>query len=182
MTALMPVLAHVGHNDPSASGFAAGFVHPWLGLDHLLAMIAVGLLAVMIRDKRAVWLVPVTFVGCLIAGGLVAWLGAPLPGVEYFIAASVVVLGVAIAAWKNVTLAPAMGLVGLAAVFHGYAHVAEMHGHILAYGAGMTIATAMLHALGVGLGLAMLKSKSTVPVRIAGGAIAAVFAITLLPM
>lgn len=182
MHALFPLIAHVGHNDPHASGFLAGLTHPWFGLDHLLAMVAVGLLAVLAKDKRALWLVPACFVGGLVAGGLGAFVGMPLPGVEYAIAASVIVLALAVAGWNNVKLTPAVALVALAGAFHGYAHVAEMVGHVLSYGAGMALGTALLHALGVAAGLAMIRLHSTAPVRVAGAAIAVVFALTLLPV
>lgn len=176
---ITPTLAHLGLH-PAHSGFTAGFAHPWFGLDHLLAMLAVGLLATLAVEKRAIWLVPTMFIAGLLGGGLLAYAGMPMPGVEYAIAASVIVLGLAVAAWKRVSLVPAVALVAVAGAFHGYAHVAEMTGHVLAYGAGMTIATALLHALGVSAGLAIIRLHSAAPVRLAGAAIAAAFALTLI--
>jgi urease accessory protein len=170
-----PVLAHTGAG--AASGMATGFGHPIGGLDHVLAMVAVGILAAQL-GSRAIWLVPAAFVAAMAAGGLLGVAGAALPFVEQGIAGSVVILGFVIAlGWRMPTTA-AMAMAGALAIFHGYAHVAEMpvDASGLAYGAGFALATALLHAAGVGFGVGARKiaaQLAPVAVRLAGGAIAA---------
>jgi len=148
----MPAFAHTGAG--TAHGFAVGFVHPLLGLDHLLAMIAVGLFAAS-RGGKALWLVPLAFVAMMIGGGALAMAGVQLPMVELGIALSVVVLGGAVALRLSLPLAGAMALVGAFALFHGHAHVAEMPAgaSLTDYAAGFVLATGLLHAAGLGLGL-----------------------------
>ena len=148
----MPALAHTGVG--ATSGLAAGFTHPLLGLDHLLAMIAVGLFAAS-RGGKALWLVPLAFVAMMAAGGLLAMAGIGLPMVELGIALSVVVLGAAVALRLSLPVAGAMALVGAFALFHGHAHGAEMPAgaSAMSYALGFVLATAMLHAVGVGIGL-----------------------------
>ncbi len=145
--ALVPTVAfaHPGHEGP---GLAAGFLHPLGGVDHIIAMVAVGLLAARLGG-RALWLVPASFVGTMTVAGL------GLPYVETGIALSVVVLGAVAAFGVAMPVAAAMGLVAFFAVFHGYAHGAEMPETAsgLAYGAGFVAATALLHGVGIGLGL-----------------------------
>jgi urease accessory protein len=145
---------HGGHD------FVNGWQHPFSGLDHLLAMVAVGLLAVRIGG-RALWLMPGAFLGSMVLGGIVAALGVPLPGVEFGIAASVLVLGLLIAVTKVVPLTYGAALVALFAFFHGHAHASEMAtgGSLAAYAAGFVLATAVLHAAGV-LGGQLLVRKS----------------------
>jgi len=170
----VPAFAHTGAG--TAAGFAAGFTHPLFGLDHMLAMVSVGLFAAMI-GQRALWLVPAAFVAMMAAGGALAWAGLGLPLVETGIALSVIVLGAAVALNRSLPVAAAMALVGLFAVFHGHAHVAEMptSGSAAGFAIGFLLATAMLHAAGVGLGLvAGLGGRNTarLAVRTAGGAVA----------
>lgn len=144
--------AHVGVGD--ASGFAHGFMHPIGGIDHILAMVMVGLFAAQLGG-RAMWLVPAAFVGVMAVGGVVGFSGIELPFVELGIGLSIVVLGAAVAFGLKPVVAAAMGLVGFFALFHGFAHGAEMPDSVagLAYGAGFVVATALLHAAGLGLGL-----------------------------
>jgi urease accessory protein len=148
----MPALAHTGVG--ATSGLAAGFTHPLLGLDHLLAMIAVGLFAAS-RGGKALWLVPLAFVAMMAASGLLAMAGIGLPMVELGIALSVVVLGAAVALRLSLPVAGAVALAGVFALFHGHAHGAEMPAgaSALTYALGFVLATAMLHAVGVGIGL-----------------------------
>ena len=151
--ALIPTVAfaHPGHE---GAGLVHGFLHPLGGIDHIIAMVAVGLLAARLGG-RALWLVPASFVAAMTAAGLAASAGVALPYVEAGIAVSVVVLGAIAVFGMAMPVAVAMGLVGFFAVFHGYAHGAEMPETVsgLAYGAGFVAATAMLHGLGIGLGL-----------------------------
>jgi len=164
--------AHTGVG--ATSGFAAGITHPIFGADHLLAMIAVGLWAALLGG-RAMWLVPATFVGVMTAGGLLAMAGLGLPVVEVMILASVVVLGVLVAARVTVPTAAGMAVVAAFALFHGFAHGAEMPAAAsgLAYGLGFALATALLHAAGLAMGFAARALQSRPLVRIGGGAIAA---------
>ena len=167
-------LAHPGHD--GAPDLVHGFLHPLGGLDHILAMVAVGLFAVQLGG-RALWLVPATFVATMAAAGLAGMAGLEIPFVEAGIALSVLVLGAAIAVRLTVPVAVAMGLVAFFAIFHGYAHGAEMPETAsgFAYGAGFVTATALLHALGIGLGLALGRFADAVARRIAmiGGTAAA---------
>ncbi|HWD18612.1 MAG TPA: HupE/UreJ family protein [Verrucomicrobiae bacterium] len=160
--------AHVVPGSPHA--FHDGFTHPLTGLDHLLAMIAVGLWAAQQRG-RAVWLIPLTFVGVMALGGALGMAGAYLPGAELGIVASVLVLGGLIATMARFHPSLAMMVVGFFAMFHGYAHGREMPGATGAwtFSLGFLAATVLLHAAGLGLGFAM---KSQRAVRWAGAAIA----------
>ena len=177
------LLAHAGHGVAEGGSLAAGLLHPVLGLDHLLAMVASGLLAVRIGTKRALWAVPASFIGLMLAGGLLACAGVALPVAEWGIALSVVVLGLAVALLPRVSMLPAALLVGLFAVCHGHAHVAELGGHALVpYTAGFLLSTAGLHALAIAAGLGLARADKAVPVRIAGGAVAAMFCAMLLVM
>ena len=145
-------LAHTGHG--GAGGFAHGLIHPVGGLDHLLAMVAVGLHAALLGG-RALWLVPATFVTVMALGGAVGAAGYPLPYVEIGIALSVVVMGLAVALRVGLPTLAAMALVGLFAIFHGHAHGAEMSADAsgYAYAAGFMLTTALLHGAGIALGL-----------------------------
>ncbi len=160
--------AHTGLG--GADGLTAGFMHPILGPDHVLAMVAVGLFAALLGG-RALWAVPAAFVGMMLVGGALGLRGFAVPAVETGIGASVVVIGAAIALGWRWPVPAAMALVGAFAVFHGHAHGAEMdaaHGALL-YSLGFALATAVLHGAGIGLGL--LASRPGL-VRAAGAAIA----------
>jgi urease accessory protein len=145
-------LAHTGIGD--TSGFAHGFMHPLGGLDHLLAMILVGLFAYQVWG-RALWLVPLTFIAVMALGGFLGVAESPVPFIEIGIALSVVVLGAIVAFGIKPPVAAAMAIVGLFAIFHGHAHGAEMpmDASGVAYGLGFMLATALLHAAGVGIGM-----------------------------
>lgn len=163
--------AHPGH---PGHEFNDGLVHPITGLDHLLAMVAVGLLAVRIGG-RGLWLMPAAFLGSMLAGGLAATLGLPLPGGEYGIMASVLVLGLLVAWTRVAPLAVGAALVAGFAFFHGYAHAAEMvsGGSLAPYAAGFLLSTAVLHALGIACGMAAGRWASVRTVQWAGAAISA---------
>jgi urease accessory protein len=145
--------AHPGHD---GTDLVHGFLHPLGGVDHIIAMVAVGLLAARLGG-RALWLVPASFVIAMAAAGVAGMAGIALPYAEAGIAISVVVLGVVAVFGLAMPVAAAMGLVAFFAVFHGYAHGIEMPETAsgLAYGAGFVAATALLHAAGIGLGLAI---------------------------
>ena len=127
-----------------------------------------GLFAVQL-DGRARWLVPLSFVSVMIAGAALGMAGIEVPFVEVGIALSVVVLGLAVALRLHIPTAAAMGLVALFSIFHGHAHGAEMPESALglAYGAGIVLATALLHALGIALGLGIGKARTAVGQRTA---------------
>src|SRR6186997_3062529 len=148
-------LAHPGHD---AGGFAHGVMHPLGGLDHLLVMVAVGLYATL-PGRRALWLVPATFVGVMAIGGALGATGYPIPYAEIGIALSVMVLGLAVALRVSLPTLAAMALAGLFAIFHGHAHGTEMPADATAvsYSAGFMLATALLHGAGIAIGLAAGK-------------------------
>jgi urease accessory protein len=137
----------------STSAFSSGLAHPLFGLDHLVAMVAVGLLSVQIGG-RAIWYVPAAFVVVIGVGGAIGTAGIPLPQVEGVIALSVLALGAAIAAERAWPTALAMAFVAFFALFHGHAHGAEIPSLASpwAYVAGFMLATAFLHLVGVGIG------------------------------
>jgi urease accessory protein len=169
-----PAFAHTGVGTHS-HGFAAGFLHPLMGLDHMLAMLGVGVWAAQL-GKRATWLVPAAFVAVMVAGAGLALSGAALPMVEFGIAGSVLVIGALIAFGTRLPVGVAMGLVGLFALFHGHAHSTELPGfaHPAAYGAGFVAATALLHAGGVGIAWMVRRHAAKLPFRIAGAMMATV--------
>lgn len=172
---LFPGLAHAHTGVGDAHGLMHGFEHPIGGLDHVLAMVAVGLFAAVLGG-RALWAVPAAFVLTMAVGGLVGMSGFELPFVEIGIALSVVVLGLAVAFRVHLPTLAAMALVGFFAIFHGYAHGAEAPADAsgLGYALGFMLATALLHgagvALGLGLGRAGERSGGLV-LRAGGGAI-----------
>ncbi|MBE2216459.1 MAG: HupE/UreJ family protein [Opitutaceae bacterium] len=170
----VPMIAQAHTGVGHTHGFLAGAGHPVFGFDHVCAMIAVGLWAAQ-RGGRAIWAVPATFVAVMAAGGALGVAGVAVPLVEPGIVASVLILGLLIAAAVRLPVAVSALVVGLFAIFHGYAHGAEMPASTsgLAYGAGFMLATAALHLAGIGLGWAMVKSGREQFVRFAGGAIAA---------
>ncbi|MDP3123613.1 MAG: HupE/UreJ family protein [Thiobacillus sp.] len=140
--------AHTGSH--TVTGFVSGLTHPLLGLDHLLAMIAVGLWAAQ-QGGRALWAVPAAFVGAMVLGGSLALSGMALPHVETAIAASVLVLGLLIATRRQWTVPLGMALAAGFAVFHGYAHGLEMPqaASLMLYALGFVLATVFLHAAGI---------------------------------
>jgi urease accessory protein len=165
-------LAHTGAGE--AHGLVHGFMHPVGGLDHVLAMVAVGLFAAVIGG-RALWLIPASFVSFMLLGGVLGMTGVPVPFVEAGIALSVIVLGAAVAARWQAPLAVAMAMAAVFAVFHGHAHGAEMPvaASGASYALGFLSATAMLHAAGVGLGLGLARLIDSRVTRVGGAAIVA---------
>jgi urease accessory protein len=136
-----------------AVGFLTGFRHPISGLDHVLAMVAVGLWGAQLGSP-AIWTLPVAFPLVMAFGGMLGLMGVPLPGIEYGIAASAIALGAAVMfEWKP-PLALAAALVGVFAIFHGHAHGTELPPgqSAMLYSIGFVIATGCLHAVGIGIG------------------------------
>ncbi|MFA6971295.1 MAG: HupE/UreJ family protein [Gallionella sp.] len=168
---LLPSIAfaHVGISE--TSGFMHGLAHPFSGLDHVCAMLAVGLWAVQ-QGGRSVWAVPLTFVGVMALGGAMS--GISLPFVEQGIALSVLLLGVLIAASIRLPLWLGSALVGLFALWHGHAHGAEMPAQSAGflYGLGFMLATASLHGIGIAFGFGMQQLTRERVVQFAGAGIA----------
>jgi urease accessory protein len=169
---LVPALAHA-HPGHSMSSMAHGFSHPISGLDHLLAMLAVGLWAGQLGG-RARWQVPAAFLGVMILGGLLGMTGVSIPAIEQGIIASVLVLGVLIVAAVRLPVVLSMTIVGAFALFHGVAHGTEMPADAseLSYAGGFTITTALLHLAGLGVRMIASEARQLRFVRLAGGAIA----------
>lgn len=136
-----------------AEGFLTGLLHPLSGADHVLAMIAVGLWGAQL-GAPAIWVLPVAFPLVMAMGGMLGFLGVPIPGVEYGIAASAIVLGAAVAFEARPALVIAALVVGCFAIFHGHAHGTELPAgqSALLYSMGFVIATGCLHAVGIGVG------------------------------
>ncbi len=180
---LVPTAALAHPAIGNASGFMHGFMHPLGGLDHQLAMILVGIFAYQLGG-RALWLVPLSFIAMMAVGGFLGVTATPLPFVEIGIGLSVVVLGAIVAFGVKAPLAVAMGVVGLFAIFHGHAHGTEMpmDASGATYGAGFMLATAVLHAVGIGIGMAvglMSQTFGKTVYRVAGG-VASVAGLALL--
>ncbi|HWJ64977.1 MAG TPA: HupE/UreJ family protein [Acidimicrobiales bacterium] len=148
-----PASAHVGQG---TNGFDTGFLHPLTGPDHLLAMVAVGVVAATWRSDRTLWLAPGAFLLGMVTGGVAGMAGVPFPGAELLIVTSVILLGFAIAAAVtdgkgSAWVLPVLAAAGLA---HGHAHGAEAPSaaHPALYVAGFLLATACVHVAGVGVG------------------------------
>jgi urease accessory protein len=173
--------AHVVPGDPGG-GFVHGFLHPLGGADHALAMVAIGILAWQF-GARALWLLPSIFVAVMAAGWALGLMGIALPHIEAGIAASVVVFGAAILIGVRTPVLLCGALAAIFALFHGYAHGAEMPatGSPALYAAGALAATALLHIVGIGVGVAIgrLGSASATVLRAAGLAIAVTGAVIL---
>lgn len=161
--------AHSGHGD----SLAAGIAHPFLGLDHALAMLAVGLWAYHLGSRARV-LVPASFVALMALGGGLAIAGVVIPFEEIGIASSVLLLGALVAFMVRVPAFAAAALAGIFAVFHGYAHVIEMPVQQIqwAYVTGFVCATAALHL--IGMGIAVRLKKQQMLLRMTGVSVAAI--------
>lgn len=165
--------AHDGSNVPFG-GFLSGLVHPVLGFDHLLAMLSVGILSAQIGG-RAIWTVPATFVSVMALGGALGLIDIGLTSTELGIAASLVLLGLIIAAERKLHVLLAMAGVGFFAIFHGYAHGAEMPttAEPVLYAAGFLTGTALIHIAGLLIGdIAKHYERGKVALRVGGGLIA----------
>ncbi|MFV0361234.1 HupE/UreJ family protein [Tropicimonas sp.] len=150
--AATPALAHL--NPGEHGSFMAGLSHPVFGLDHILAMVAVGLWAASLGG-RAMWGLPGAFVGAMVAGFAAAISGVGMPFVEPMILVSVLALGLAVALALRLPVAAAAAIVGLFGLFHGHAHGGELGAAgALAFGAGFAASTAILHAIGVATAVA----------------------------
>jgi urease accessory protein len=167
------VQAHVHKGE--AVSFLSGLKHPISGLDHVVAMIAVGLWGAQL-GAPGIWVLPVAFPMVMAVGGMLGLLGVPLPGMEIGIAASAILLGAAVMMELRPPLGLAAALVGFFAIFHGYAHGSELPAGEsgLLYSIGFVMATGCLHAAGISIGLVHRWNWGQRAVRVAGAAIALV--------
>ncbi len=170
----LPAFAHL--NPEEHGSFMAGFSHPLFGSDHILVMVAVGIWAAQIaatrHDRGALFMVPAAFVGAMAIGFLLALGGIELPFVEPAILASVIALGLLVAMATRVPANAAAAIVGVFALFHGHAHGGELgSAGALQFGIGFVIATALLHVVGMALGLGIAKLGPTAA-RLTGAATA----------
>jgi urease accessory protein len=183
LLALIPTaaFAHTGHGD--AAGLLHGFMHPFGGLDHVLAMVAVGVFA-FVLGGRALILVPLAFVGAMVLGFLLGTSGMAVPYVELGIALSSIVIGAAAAWGKPIPVFAAMSLVGVFAIFHGHAHGAEMPADAagLGYALGFIAATALLHVAGIAaaMGATRLAGRFGRPLAQAAGGLFALGGVSVL--
>ena len=169
---IFPATAYAHPIGANAGGFLSGLEHPVFGPDHLLAMFAVGLWGAQIGG-RSIWELPVAFPLIMTFGGILGIIGIPLPYTEILIAASMIVLGLAVAfawrpaSWQSITV------VGAFAIFHGHAHGAELpsSANPFAYALGFVIATGLIHVAGIGFGLILGKAMDGKVSRAAGAAI-----------
>ena len=170
--------AHTGHGLEAT--FSTGFVHPFGGLDHILAMIGVGLWGAQVGG-RAIWQLPLAFVAALIVGALIGLAGTGIPVMEIGIAGSVAVLGLAIVFAPRIPAWAGFAVTALFGLFHGHAHGAEMPaaGSAAAYVLGFVAATLILHGIGVGLGLTGRRQALKFAPRALGAAGAVVGALML---
>jgi urease accessory protein len=167
-----PAFAHT--EEGVAGGFISGFTHPIFGLDHLVAMVAVGLWGAQL-GRPAIWILPIAFPAVMAIGGFLGVVGMPLPLVEVGIAASAVVLGLSVAFVMTPSLTVAGLIVAAFAIFHGHAHGMELPdaANPLAYGVGFVLATGLLHLCGILVGLLIAWPAGARAVRVCGAAIAA---------
>lgn len=170
---ILPNLAHA-HEAHGGGGFSSGFLHPLNGLDHVAAMVAVGLWGAYL-GAPAVWLLPITFPVVMALGGALGIMGVPLPNVETGIALSAILLGLMVALAAKPPLWVAGGMVGFFAIFHGHAHGTELPAasNAFAYAAGFVISTGLLHLAGIGFGALSKFPWGGIAIRTGGGVIAA---------
>jgi len=169
---LWPIVAAAHIAPGEAGGFVSGLSHPVSGLDHVLAMVAVGLWGAQL-GAPAIWLLPVTFPMVMAVGGMLALMGVGLPGIEYGIAASAILLGAAVMFEVRPPLVVAATLVGGFAIFHGHAHGTELPPgqSPLLYSMGFVMATGCLHAAGIGIGTVHRWAWGKKLLRLAGAVV-----------
>ena len=168
--AASPAQAHIRQGE--ATGFLSGLAHPVSGLDHIIAMVAVGLWGAQL-GAPAIWLLPVTFPMVMAFGGFLGLIGIPLPGVEIGIALSGVLLGAMVLLEVKAPLYVAAVLVGIFGLYHGHAHGAELPPgeNGLLYSLGFVLATGALHAAGIAIGTVHRWDWGRTALRLAGAGI-----------
>jgi urease accessory protein len=176
VASVIPAAAHPGHGGNS---LLSGLTHPITGIDHIMAMLAVGAWSGLVGGART-WLWPAAFVVAMTAGGLLGHAGVALPLVEQGIAASLVVIGLLLALAVRAPMALGLAIVAAFAIFHGHAHGSEAgEASFVPYIAGFVLSTSALHAAGIGIALGLMRMFNTLPVRLIGMA-TAVAGVTLL--
>lgn len=172
---ICPPVASAHRETGTVGGFVSGFLHPLTGLDHIVAMVAVGLWGAYL-GAPAMWLLPVVFPVVMALGGALGVLGVPLPAVETCIALSGIMLGLAVALAARPPIWVAAVLVGFFAIFHGHAHGAELpaSANAMTYAVGFVLATGLLHLSGIAFGLLVRWPWGRIAVRSCGAAIALV--------
>ena len=170
VAAAWPLFAWAHEETGQAAGFLSGLSHPVSGLDHVLAMVAVGFWGAQL-GAPALWALPVAFPMVMAVGGMLGLMGIPIPGVEIGIALSAVALGAVVFREVKPALPVAAGLVGFFAIFHGHAHGTELPDGAsgLYYSIGFVIATGLLHAAGIGFGMVHSRPHGPAILRAAGG-------------
>lgn len=172
LLALIPLTASAHTGMGPGFGLTAGFTHPFSGLDHMLAMIAVGIWAIQMGGRSA-WMVPLAFVSVMVLGGVVAFAGFHLPFVEQGIAASVIFLGLLILTATHLSTGVSASVVAFFALFHGFAHGSEMllPEHALIYSTGFVLGTGLLHGAGIYIGYLIQQGQQRNLSRYLGGVI-----------
>ena len=170
---LLPAVASAHVEQGQAVSFLTGVSHPWSGLDHILAMVAVGIWGAQLGNP-ALWGLPVSFPMMMAVGAMMGLLGIPVPGVEIGIAASALVLGIMILGEIRPPLIVAVVLVGFFAIFHGHAHGTELPAGQsgLLYSMGFVIGTGCLHGVGIAIGCIHRWPSGKLVLRATGGFIA----------
>jgi urease accessory protein len=170
--AALPTMAHAHAEMGESTGFLTGFLHPLSGLDHIIAMVAVGVWGAQL-GAPAIWMLPVTFPIVMAFGGFLGLIGVPIPGVEIGIALSGVLLGAAVMTEIRPPLIIAAALIAVFAICHGHAHGAELPPGAsgLTYSIGFVVATGLLHACGIGIGTIHRWSYGRLALRALGGLI-----------
>jgi urease accessory protein len=171
----LPATASAHTETGTVGGFISGFKHPLTGLDHIVAMVAVGLWGAFLGGQ-AMWMLPVVFPVVMAFGGALGVLGVPLPAVETGIAVSGIALGLMVAFAARPPLWIAGVIVGFFAIFHGHAHGTELpaSANALTYSVGFVIATGLLHLSGIAFGLLVRWPWGKIGVRFGGGVIACI--------
>ena len=164
--------AHAHSGTGLAGGVQSGFLHPLNGPDHMLAMVSVGLWGAILGRPLVIAL-PVVFPAMMAIGGVLGILGMPMPPVEIGIATSVIILGAVIAAALRPPAFVAVTLVGIFALFHGYAHGQELPSAAdpVGYSLGFVLSTGLLHLVGVGLGFLLLQRVGLTSLRVTGAVV-----------
>lgn len=174
MLLVWPLAAWAHIQSGQAGGFVSGLSHPISGLDHVLAMVAVGLWGAQL-GMPAIWVLPVAFPMMMAVGGMLGLIGVPLPGVEIGIALSAMVLGALVLAGIRLPLLASVLVVAFFALFHGHAHGTELEPgqNAMLYSLGFVIVTGLLHAVGIGIGLIQRWELGRTLLRGAGGLVLA---------
>jgi urease accessory protein len=170
---LFPLTVFAHQRGGEVIGFASGFLHPISGLDHILAMVAVGMWGAQL-GAPAIWVLPLAFPMVMALGGMMGLMGIKLPGIELCIALSALALGFAVCREARPKLWIAAIIVSVFAIAHGHAHGTELPlgANGMLYSIGFVIATGLLHALGIGIGLVNRWAAGRIALRVAGAVVA----------